>query len=710
MGELVLFDTSLGSHEADGVVQRIPGRGRKVEPVILDGLVKDKWPKFLHPWPLDAERCLVSAQLTPGGRWGLYLADTYDNLVLIHDLPGSALLEPIPLRSRPVPPVIPSRVAAGRRDATISLTDVYAGPGLAGVPRGTIKSLRLLTYQFAYHGVGGQVHRVGLDGPWDVKRIMGTVPVYSDGSAHFTAPANTPIAVQPLDSDGRAVQLMRSWMTAMPGERLACSGCHEPNYASSSNRATVANRRPPDRIRPWYGPTRGFSFRREVQPVLDRHCVRCHGVGAEPDLRDRPDVRPSGADASYNDGSHFPPSYFALRNFVRGHTIESDMHMLTPGEFHASTTHLVRMLEKGHHGVRLDREGWDRLNTWIDLNTPAHGTWGEIVGPDYVAHQRQRRRDMDRRYAGLDVDPEAPLAGLPYRPAAPVPQGFTAATGRLARAPLPPAPRPGRASPIAAPRAQPGHMVRVPIGGGRSIELASIPGPNGRTDAGLLMGRFEVTNALFRTFDAMHDSRLEVGDFLQFSVEERGYPVNGPDQPVCRVSWERAMDFCRWLSRRAGRRFTLPTEQQWEHACRAGTTSDMHYGSVAADFARYANLADRSLRHVDTFQPWGLPSGAIHPWRQAVETVNDGRRVSAPVGSYAPNRWGLHDMHGNAAEWTLSGIVPAGRGPSGGPSLRVVRGGSWYDRPELATSSHRIAYPQWRRVFDVGFRVVCDPR
>ena len=73
------------------------------------------------------------------------------------------------------------------------------------------------------------------------------------------------------------------------------------------------------------------------------------------------------------------------------------------------------------------------------------------------------------------------------------------------------------------------------------------------------LGRFEVTNRQFAQFDPTHDSRLEHGDFLQFSVRERGYPVDGPDQPVVRVSWHRAMAFCRWLSEKTGRRFTLPT-------------------------------------------------------------------------------------------------------------------------------------------------------
>ncbi len=75
--------------------------------------------------------------------------------------------------------------------------------------------------------MGGQIDRVGMDGPWDVKQIIGTVPVEKDGSAQFRVPAYVPIAVQPLDAEGKALQLMRSWFTCMPGETASCVGCHE---------------------------------------------------------------------------------------------------------------------------------------------------------------------------------------------------------------------------------------------------------------------------------------------------------------------------------------------------------------------------------------------------------------------------------------------------------------------------------------------------
>ena len=715
MGELVLFDTAQGRFEADGVVQRIPGRGKKVAPVILDQLTDASWPKFLHPWPLSEKYFLVAARPTAGSKWGLYLADVFDNLVLIKECAdGAALLEPVPLRPTVRPRSMPSAVRPDQREATISMLDVYAGTGLAGVPRGTVKQLRVFTYHFAYHEMGGQTNRVGLDGPWDIKRVLGTVPVEPDGSAYFRVPANTPISVQPLDDDGQALQLMRSWMTAMPGETLSCVGCHDRQNSSPPTAKSLALAKPPASIKPWYGPERGFSFVREVQPVLDRLCVGCHdgtnaaGHAAVPDLRAAPPVHPQAGDAGYNNSTQFTPAYLALRSYVRGHTIESDLHLLTPCEFCADTTELVQLLRAGHHGVKLDAEAWDRLITWIDLNTPAHGTWTEIVGANKVTAQRDRRREMLKRYAQRDEDPEAISAPVPVKFEAP---GSAAAAVPAAR--LEVAGWPFDEAEAGRRQAAGGTIERqLELAGGIKLDLRYIPkgeflmgDPNGipgparvAINEGFWMGRCEISNEQYACFDPNHDSRIERGDFLQFGETERGYPANTPKQPVVRVSWDAANAFCRWLSDKTGTVCTLPSEAQWEYACRAGTATPLWYGDLTADFSKSANLADHSLRVMPTFG-WGLPSGAVPPWRPAIDAVNDGFRIAAPVGSFAPNAWGLRDMCGNVWEWTSGEFAP-GR--------KAVRGGSWSERPAQATSASRLGYRPWQPVYHVGFRIICQ--
>ena len=532
----------------------------------------------------------------------------------------------------------------------------------------------------------------------------------------FRVPANTPISIQPLDADGQALQLMRSWMSAMPGETLSCVGCQDPQNSTTPVTKSLALSKPSAEITPWYGPVRGFSFVREVQPVLDRYCVGCHdgkevaGRAAIPDFRAAPPVHPQAVDAGYNNSTQFTPSYLALRSYVRGHTIESDMHLLTPCEFGADTTELIQLLRAGHHGVKPDAVAWDRLTTWIDLNTPAHGTWTEIVGAGKVTEQRDRRREMLKRYAQRDEDPEdagTPAALVAFEPPArePVPEGPVVAG--LPGWPFDAAEAHRR-------QAENGRFERqLDLGNEIRLDLVLIPkggflmgGSNGSAasapvthDKPFWMGRCEISNEQYARFDPTHDSRIERGDFLQFSEQERGYPANGPKQPVVRVSWDEANAFCRWLSEKSGEHCTLPTEAQWEYACRAGSNTPLWFGGLECDFAKYANLADHTLRAVPSYAPWSLPSGAVPPWRPAIDTVNDKFRIAAPVGSFEPNAWGLHDMCGNVWEWTSGDF---------NPQRKAVRGGSWSDRPVRATSTSRLGYRPWQRVYDVGFRILIE--
>jgi formylglycine-generating enzyme required for sulfatase activity len=97
------------------------------------------------------------------------------------------------------------------------------------------------------------------------------------------------------------------------------------------------------------------------------------------------------------------------------------------------------------------------------------------------------------------------------------------------------------------------------------------------------MGRFEITNKIYALFDPDHDSRDEHRHGYQFG--RKGYPLNHPDQPVVRISWQEAMEFCRWLSQKTGRKFTLPTEAQWEWAARAGTDTPYSFGNFGDDFS-----------------------------------------------------------------------------------------------------------------------------
>jgi formylglycine-generating enzyme required for sulfatase activity len=751
MGELALLDTTKGWHEADGIVQRIPGRGKPIKPIIRDNLVDKSWPKFLHPYPLSEKYFIVASQLNGKSPWGIYLVDVFDNILPIHVKRQFDLFEPIPLAKRPRPPVIPDRVDLKRNDAVVYLHDVYAGPGLTGVPRGTIKRLRIVAYHFGYPGMAGP-DKIGCGGPWEVMRILGTVPVHEDGSAIFNVPANTPLSVQPLDKQGKAVQLMRSWFTAMPGETVSCVGCHEQPKQIPGLRRRLAAARSPDRIKPWYGPPRGLDFERDVQPVLDKYCVSCHDGRQITDLRRERYVKnyrgreltrlganrlhPAVREALGGTAVRYTPAYEALVPYIRRVNIEDHVGLLAAAEYHADTSELIQMLSKGHYNVRLDKEAWDRLITWIDLNGPCHGTWGEVSPiPDGAD---RRRRELNRLYGGPKDDPEQVLeiSGQPIEPISPEPIPET-------KRPIPEvAGWPFDAEEAWRRQRAAGVFEKtIDIGGAVTMKLLRIPAgqfvmgdANGQADERPLarvsisrdfwMGACEVTNEQYHRFDPDHNSGYFTKRFQ--GPDGPGLSLAGANQPVVRVSWQQALGFCRWLSQKTGMKFTLPTEAQWEYACRAGSQAPLSYSSEAGSLSAWANVADKSLS-VRPGPTGGLESNiTAHFGKGILESAvyggnvlcdvrfNDGAVATANVGSYRPNGWGLYDMHGNACEWTRTTYKPYpyetkdGRDYPDKAGRKTVRGGSWHDRPKRCRSAFRLSYPAWQRVHNVGFRVICE--
>ena len=752
MGELALLDIGKGWHEADGIVQKITQRTKPVIPIVRDRLNDDAWPKFLHPYPLSEKYFIAAAQRHKKAPWGIFLVDVFDNIVPLCVDPKFDFYEPIPVKATRRPRVIPDRTDPERDDAVVYLHDVYAGPGLAGVPRGAVKRLRLAAYHFGYPGMAGP-DKVGYSGPWEVMRILGTVPVDKDGSAMFRIPANTPITIQPLDEEGKALQLMRSWYTAMPGEQISCVGCHETPRESPIVRYGLAANRPPSTIESWYGPARGFDFEREVQPVLDRYCVECHNGEPRDDSRDvadlraerfakdyqglplsqlgasrlYPEVRPQFA--AYTPDSkllgdrkmRYTPAYDALNPYIRRVNVEDYVGMHVPGEYHADTSELIQMLKKGHHNVQLDDEAWDRLITWIDLNGPCHGTWGDVC--EIPRNADRRRSELARKYGGLTVDPEA-IPDMDRKPVEVALAPRMRPEPKLAPLDVSGWPFDG----AEAGRRQRGAGVwqkTVDLGDGVTLKLARIPAgefvmgtSDGEADEfpqthvavqnDFWMGVCEITNQQFRRFDSSHFS----GVFTKRSLDVNGPGVamDGVRQPAVRVSWRQGLDFCRWLSERTGLPFTLPTEAQWEYACRAGSAAELSYGSLDDDFSLHANVADQAIDRLYT-----VTGGVVVLQRIPSDNrFDDAAVATADVGSYRPNLWGLYDMHGNAAEWTRSTYRPYpyddrdGRNDLVPEGRKVVRGGSFQDRPKRCRSAFRLSYPAWQRVHNVGFRVVCE--
>ena len=514
--------------------------------------------------------------------------------------------------------------------------------------------------------------------------------------------------MQPLDEKGRAVQLMRSWFVGQPGEQVSCVGCHEPQNDAPPNVYTAAMRRRPSRIEPWRGPARPFGFDLEVQPVLGRHCVGCHNGQARtdgrklPNLADRAITTPLMNKKGKRGRARFSRSYGALQPYVRRPGPEGDYHLLPPMEYHASTSELVQMLEKGHHNVQLDRDAWETLQTWIDLNAPYVAHWGPPKFRDQ--DQRKRRCELAQCYAGVAIDPEAEyetavaqvkaagdIAFVKPAPASPSPDETPQVEGW-----------PFAASEAKQRQAAAGPETQRTLALGKDVKMDLVLIPAGAfvmgdgdeaqhgavtIDKPFWMSVCEVTNAQFAQFDPAHDSRYIDRGGKDHNV--RGFPANRPEQPVIRVTWQRATAFCDWLSKQTGKRVTLPTEAQWEWACRAGTATPMSYGAADADFSRYGNMADRSAARLRTTP---FPT---------IGSRNDGQSYALGTGQFQANAWGLKDMHGNVAEWTRSTCRP-------GDGRKVVRGGSWRDRPQRCRSAFRLAYQAYQPVVNVGFRVVIE--
>ena len=246
---------------------------------------------YTAPWPLSEKYFLVGYSPTPlvwepganaPNALGIYLLDAFGNRELIYRDPQIGSTNPCPLRPRQSPPVLASALPE-RAPPTgeMLLADVYQG--LGDVQRGSIKQLRIVQIFPKTTNVANSPP-IGVAREENGRAILGTVPVEADGSARFLVPACKPILFQALDADGFAYQTMRTITYVQPGEKVSCVGCHENRRTTPlpMDRELAALRRAPSAIDP--GPLGGrpFSYVEVVQPVLDRHCVKCHG-GEKPD-------------------------------------------------------------------------------------------------------------------------------------------------------------------------------------------------------------------------------------------------------------------------------------------------------------------------------------------------------------------------------------------------------------------------------------------
>ncbi len=443
-GKLVLIDTERGRQEAAGVQLICPVRETPADRIDAYGQEGDQ---FQYPYPLDEEHFIVTYDPvgSPGRRYtrpyGIYFMDADGRRELLAWDKTVSCNQPVPLAKRPVPYVRPSAVDYAQDEGIYYLQDIYRGPGLAGVPRETIKKLRVVALEFRAAGFGhntsGGVAGGALsstpvsigNGCWDVKVVLGQAKVHEDGSACFKVPARTPVYFQALDAQNRVVQTMRSWSTLQPGERFSCVGCHEPKRETPSPGGfTLAMKSKPQDLEPFYGPARGFSFVQEIQPILNRRCVTCHDDRGQtvdwktPLVENKANPVEGHAFSLLGTPNHdltamryWSDSYLALtqagpleqhKGNIQGHpnhlvswvTAQSEPSMLPPLLAGSIRSGLLNMLAQGHAGLELTREELEKIACWIDLGVPYCGdyseacAWPEKAKAEYAYYQHKRDR------------------------------------------------------------------------------------------------------------------------------------------------------------------------------------------------------------------------------------------------------------------------------------------------------------------------------
>lgn len=246
------------------------------------------------------------------------------------------------------------------------------------------------------------------------------------------------------------------------------------------------------------------------------------------------------------------------------------------------------------------------------------------------------------------------------------------------------------------------------------------------------MGQYEVTLGQFLMFyhaagyktDMERDGRPSWGYQNNRLVEGENFRPWAPgwqisyNDPALFISWNDAMAFCKWLSKKEGKSYRLPTEAEWEYACRAGSNTRYSFGNDPEELVYYANAADQDRK---ALSPNAVMAGLDGKGKAAqipfpFLSRRDGYAWTAPVGKFRPNAFGLYDMHGNAWEWCSDWYgadyyehspTDDPQGPGAGKA-RVLRGGAFNYAAAQQRCADRNSDDPRNRTSSYGFRIVCE--
>ena len=279
------------------------------------------------------------------------------------------LHEPRPLAPRPRERILPSRIDPAQETGRLFLADVAVGRNMEGVKPGEVKKLLIVeTLPMPVHFSGG-MEPISVGGTFTLERILGTVPVEGDGSAYFEVPAMRSIFFVAMDAEDNAIKRMQSFCSVAPGEMTGCTGCHEERSNTLlPNKRAAALGRPPSRIEPLKDVPDVFDFPRDIQPILNRYCLKCHDY----------DKREAGVILSGDRGPMYSQAYFTLMS--RGLVADgrNAFSNRPPRSIGASASLLMKKIDGSHHDVKATDQERRMIRYWIESGASYPGTYAAV--------------------------------------------------------------------------------------------------------------------------------------------------------------------------------------------------------------------------------------------------------------------------------------------------------------------------------------------
>lgn len=389
---------------------------------------------FTDPWAFS-EDCFLAAS-----RQKIVLLDREGNVTPVYELPeeeakaGFWIGEPRPVMEREREPIIADQTNPADAMGTFALGNIYRGRKMGGLEPGVVKEL--LVYEALPKPINysGAMSEVSSGGAFQVERLLGRVPVSKEGSAYFKAPAMRALFFVALDEKGHCVKRMHSFTSVMPGEKNSCIGCHEdrgeaPTQEDGIRLAKLTHSGAPVDIEPVEGVPEFVDYMRDVQPILDRHCLECHN--------------PDREEGGFNISGHWAPLYTIGYQQMSWRELFGDNRVCLPYDKHersnfepyeigTGSSRLLKLMEEGHGGTQVPENELKIIRFWLDSGATysttyacnSHGSIGHYVlnnnsrddkdWPELADYEDVLRRRCDECHA---PDDEAKKIGSYTQPA-----------------------------------------------------------------------------------------------------------------------------------------------------------------------------------------------------------------------------------------------------------------------------------------------------